>query len=92
VPSDNLEYTGSESFDFTIAPKELTITDLVIADKAYDGNTTANISGTPSLDGIVGSDTVNLTNGTPTFVNRNVGDDIAINLTAFSLAGADAHN
>jgi len=92
VPSDNLEYTGSEIFDFTIAPKELTITSLVIADKTYDGNTIANISGTPSLDGIVGSDAVNLTNGTPTFVSKNAGDDIAINLTAFSLAGIDAHN
>jgi Domain of unknown function. len=92
VPSDNLEYTGSESFDFTIVPKELTITALVIADKTYDGNTTANISGTPSLDGIVGSDTVNLINGTPTFVSKNAGADIVINLTVFSLIGADAHN
>jgi len=92
VPSDNLEYTGSESFDFTIAPEELTITGLVIADKTYDGNTTANISGTPSLIGIVGSDTVNLINGTPTFVSKNAGDDITINLTAFSLTGIDAHN
>ena len=92
VPSDNLEYTGSESFDFTIAPEELTITGLVIADKTYDGNTTANISGTPSLIGSVGSDTVNLINGTPTFVSKNVGADIVINLTAFSLTGIDAHN
>lgn len=78
--------------DFTIAKKKLTIENLKVADKTYDGLATANISGTPILTGVVNGDDVTLVNGTPSFTSVNAGRYIAINFTDFSLTGIDADN
>ena len=78
--------------DFTIAKKKLTIENLKVADKTYDGLATATISGTPTLNGVVNGDDVTLVNGTPSFTSVNAGRDIAINFTDFSLTGIDADN
>ena len=78
--------------DFTIAKKKLTIENLKVADKTYDGLATATISGTPTLNGVVNGDDVTLVNGTPSFTSVNADRDIAINFTDFSLTGIDADN
>ena len=105
VPTDVGEYTIKAIFaatsnykevittaDFTIAKKKLTIENLKVADKTYDGLAAAAISGTPILTGIVNGDDVTLVNGTPSFTSVNAGRDIAINFTDFSLTGIDADN
>ncbi len=59
--------------------------------KVYDGNTAATIS-SRSLTGQLGGDTVNLSGGTATFADKNVGTAKVVNGTGFSLTGADAGN
>ena len=56
-----------------IFAKELTITDLAVRDKQYDGKNTAEIDGTPALAGVVDGDVLELVNGTPTFDSVTIG-------------------
>ena len=61
------------------------------ANKVYDGNNLATVTGR-SLTGVVSGDTVSLTGGTATFINKNVANGKAVTLTGASLAGADKDN
>lgn len=71
----------------SISAKELTIADLKVKDKQYDGKNTAAIDGTPALDGVVDGDVLTLVNGVPTFDSVKIGKNIAISFTAFTLSG-----
>jgi hypothetical protein len=79
------------SADITAA--ELSITGLTGDDKIYDGTTEASASGTPVLSGLISGDDVTIS-GTPvyTFASPNVGTDIEIITTGFSLSGSDSSN
>ena len=81
-----------QSVTASITPKELTVEKLAVADKVYDGTNTASISGMPELKGVVGTEDVNLVNGTPSFKSTAVGKDILISFTPFSLTGDDIGN
>ena len=70
-----------------ISAKELTITDLAVKDKQYDGKNTAEIDGTPALVGAVDGDVLELVNGVPTFDSVTVGKNIPVSFTAFTLSG-----
>lgn len=70
-----------------ISAKELTIADLKVKDKQYDGKNTAEIDGTPALVGVVDGDVLTLVNGVPTFDSVKIGKNIAISFTAFTLSG-----
>lgn len=70
-----------------IFAKELTITDLAVRDKQYDGKNTAEIDGTPALAGVVDGDVLELVNGTPTFDSVTIGKNITVSFTAFTLSG-----
>ncbi len=92
--------TGDDASNYTltqpsltadITAKELTITNANAANKVYDGNTTAIISGA-ALNGVVGSDAVTLEDETSgTFAQENVGTNLAVT-TAMTISGADASN
>ena len=71
----------------SISAKELTISDLKVKDKQYDGKNTAAIDGTPTLVGVVDGDMLTLINGVPTFDSVKIGKNIAISFTAFTLSG-----
>lgn len=71
----------------SISAKELTIADLKVKDKQYDGKNTAAIDGTPTLVGVVDGDVLTLVNGVPTFDSVKIGKNIAISFTAFTLSG-----
>ena len=71
----------------SISAKELTISDLKLKDKQYDGKNTAAIDGTPALVGVVDGDVLTLINGVPTFDSVKIGKNIAISFTAFTLSG-----
>lgn len=71
----------------SISAKELTIADLKVKDKQYDGKNTAEIDGTPALVGVVDGDVLTLINGVPTFDSVKIGKNIAISFTAFTLSG-----
>ncbi|NLT74881.1 MAG: hypothetical protein GXX98_00015, partial [Planctomycetes bacterium] len=71
----------------------LTVTGLTGDNKPYDGTTDATASGTATLDGILCEDAVTLA-GTPvyTFAQADVGTDIEITTSGYTLAGDDAGN
>ncbi|MCC2232229.1 YDG domain-containing protein [Lachnospiraceae bacterium CLA-AA-H215] len=71
----------------SISAKELTIADLKVKDKQYDGKNTAEIDGTPALVGVVDGDVLTLISGVPTFDSVKIGKNIAISFTAFTLSG-----
>jgi phosphotransferase system IIA component len=92
-----LALTGANAANYTltqpgitanITPLALTITGITISNKNYDGTTIATISGSASLNGILGIDTVQLS-GTPTaaFVSKNVGTGISVTIAGYSLTG-----
>lgn len=98
----NITISGEDAANYTvnstaetvakIIVKELTIKNLAVADKTYDGLAAATISGTPTLSGVVSDEQVTLINGIPTFSTVMAGNDIAINFTDFSISGTDIGN
>ncbi|MBQ7283672.1 MAG: hypothetical protein IJW74_02295, partial [Oscillospiraceae bacterium] len=82
--------TDDVTLVFTIAPKGLKVM-VTVADKIYDGNTNATIAHS-YLIGIVDGDDVGLIDGVPTFTSAEVGDNIPVKFTKFSLKHKDAYN
>ena len=76
-----------ESVTADITAKAVTIDNLRIKDKLYDGLTTAEIDGTPTLVGLVEGDRLQLVCGTPTFDSAAIGKNIPVTFTAFALQG-----
>jgi trimeric autotransporter adhesin len=89
---NNYVVTFANNATGVITEKELTVSGLSVADKVYDGNTDANISGTPALVGVEELDDVSLT-GTAAgeFNTANVGVN-TIDISGFSLTGDDSGN
>ncbi|MDD7884414.1 YDG domain-containing protein [Flavivirga sp. 57AJ16] len=87
----NLQASPTKIDVTTAAPIALTITGLTGSDKEYDDTTAGSASGTASLSGILGGDTVTLS-GSPvfTFASANVGTGITITTAGYTLSGADA--
>lgn len=77
----------------TVSQKALTVTGLTAQNKVYDGLTTATVTGTAALSGVVSPDVVSLT-GSPsfTFSSANVGTGISVSTSGYSLIGGDAAN
>lgn len=75
--------------EFTIAKKQLTVTGTTVADKNYDGNTTANVT-VATLEGVVEGDDVTVS-ASGTFASAAVGKDITVTVT-YRISGADSAN
>ncbi|MBS1501310.1 MAG: hypothetical protein JST32_04565, partial [Bacteroidetes bacterium] len=77
----------------TVNKAVLTITGLSANSKTYDRTTVATLSGTATLNGIIGSDVVTL-GGVPsaTFAGANAGAGIAVTVTGYTIGGANAGN
>ncbi|WP_165390998.1 YDG domain-containing protein [Pseudoduganella lutea] len=86
----NYTLSGSQTTTAAITPRPLDATGIRAADKIYDGNRNATLSGT--LSGAIAGDAVALDGATGQFDSKNVGTDKAVNITGGSLAGADAAN
>jgi hypothetical protein len=78
---------GYAASTLTITPALLTVTGATVANKVYDGNTSATLAG-GTLSGVFAGDTVTLTQA-GTFVSNNVGTGIAV-IATDSLGGASA--
>ncbi|WP_284343841.1 YDG domain-containing protein [Dyella mobilis] len=75
----------------TITKATLTVNGTAVGTKTYDGNTTAQLSGS-QLQGVFSGDNVTLGNdSTGTFASPNAGTGIAVS-TGMSVSGADAGN
>lgn len=81
---------GEQPIDVKISPKALTA-DVTVEDKPYDGTTQAVITGA-KLQGVCGSDEVQLTTGTAQFANSDVEADKTVILDGFAITGKDAGN
>jgi hypothetical protein len=90
----NYAAPGSQAFTTgAITAKGLTVSGLAAASRAYDGTTTATVSGTPVLSGVASGDTVTVV-GTATgaFANKNVGTGRTVTVAGLSLGGVSAGN
>ncbi len=95
--SDTLTGAGAGNYVLTqptglsgnITPASLTVNGTSVANKVYDGTTTASLSG-GTLSGLVGSDSVTLTQS-GAFASANAGNGVAVN-AADSLSGVSASN
>jgi hypothetical protein len=84
----NYSWTAPTGSLGTITTAPLTISNVAVANKLYDGTNTATITGT--LTGIVVGETVTL-NGTGTFASSAVANGISVTSTA-TLAATDSGN
>ena len=90
--------TGSSAGNYTlsaqpenatadISAKELTVGNLKVKNKQYDGRNTAEIDGTPVLVGLVGGDSLTLLCGEPSFDSVEIGKNIPVSFTGFAVFG-----
>ncbi len=89
---DNYKVNATATANGRIKAKKLTVSGLAVADKYYDATNKAEFSGSPSLEGLVSGDEVSLVNGVPSFTSEEIGEDIEVSFTDFSLEGADSTN
>ena len=89
---NNYSYTFDYKMNGVITAKTLTVSGLSATSRPYDGTTNAEVTGTPSLVGIVGSDDVSLV-GTANgpFDSVNAGNR-TVTVSGLSFAGADSDN
>jgi len=89
------------SFDhhaiFTITPAPLTLTNIQVKNKEYDGTTTAEYEPDSEhnikIEGYFGNDQVKIsTTGTPYFLDSEIGCNKFITFTEFELTGTHAKN
>lgn len=87
---------GDSKWTFTIVPKPVTITGISAQGKVYDGNTDADITGTPAISGLVAGDkndvTVDPTNATAKFADADAGTAKKVTFTGYALTGTKAGN
>ncbi|WP_246038936.1 beta strand repeat-containing protein [Peristeroidobacter soli] len=93
VDARNYELIQPTGLTANITPASITVAGVIADDKVYDAGVTATLSGTATMSGVLGTDVVALS-GTPSalFADKNVGNDIAVTVFGYSLAGADASN
>jgi predicted nucleotidyltransferase len=89
----NYVFTQPSGLTASITAKSLTVSGLLAQDKEYDNNTTAVLSGTPVLSGLIEGDDVTI-NGTPlgTFTDQQVGTDKPVIVTGLTISGNDTAN
>ena len=76
LTSNTASGTGS------ITAKQLTLTGAAVANKVYDGTTLATLTANGTLTGLVGNETLNLTNEAAAFTTASVGTGKTVNITA----------
>jgi hypothetical protein len=84
-------FTGTASGNFTINRRPLTV-GFLAADKPYDGNTSATVTGRTIASGLVSGDDVIVTGGTAVFAGINADNNITVTATGFTLSGDDSGN
>ncbi|OYQ49657.1 beta strand repeat-containing protein [Flavobacterium aurantiibacter] len=76
-----------------INQRVLSIAGITVEDKVYDGTTTAQFSGLPSLNGIVGSESVSVSGVIELeFQNANAENDKTLTIGGIALVGIDSGN
>lgn len=88
------KYAGSKTATFIVAQKELTIAvgTLAVTSKAYDGDTSATLTGTPIITGTASGDIVTVKDFAGVFATANPATGIKVTVTGFALDSADKNN
>lgn len=84
--------SASSTMEFEIQPKEVTISDVKVADKTYDGMTNATITNAGTLSVNYDGDNLAIVIGKAAYDNKNVGTDKAVSFNGFELSGSAAGN
>ncbi|MBS7787103.1 hypothetical protein KIH23_07315, partial [Flavobacterium sp. CYK-55] len=89
----NYSLTQPSGLSGNITPLALTISGLSGVSRVYDRTTAATLSGTATLNGVIGTDDVAIS-GTPSasFASKTVGTNKPITVTGYTLSGAQAGN
>lgn len=95
-----LSSTGATTLTISIPssnvqPKTLTISGISADNKVFDGTTTATLSGTPVLNGVLSWDITNvILGGTPIadFDNPNIGSNIPVIVSGYTISGSASSN
>jgi hypothetical protein len=82
----------SANKSISITAQTLTLSGISIANKTYNGNTSASIVGYPTLVGLLLGDTVTLSSGSAaaTFANATVGANKAVTVSGYSISGGNS--
>ena len=88
----NYSYSGITTDLSDITPKLLSINGFLVFNKAYDGNTLANIIRAGTLSGIISGDTVGFFYSNATFDNPAIGINKTVTLNGVTLNGDAALN
>ncbi|MBI4985020.1 MAG: hypothetical protein HZC24_06680 [Rhodocyclales bacterium] len=90
----NYSYAATLSGTGNITARPLSIDGLTIANKVYDGNTTASVTGTASFGNIISGDAVSVDGAiaTASFLDANAGTGKPVSVAGLSLTGVDAGN
>ena len=89
--TDKFKATYS-TMTYKITPRDVTISEITVSGKIYDGNTYAEITSDGVISGIVGSDKVSVVRGKANFDDKNVGVGKDVTFTEFAITGDDAAN
>lgn len=79
----------------TITPASINVINVTAQDKIYDGNRNATLnSGAASLTGVFAGDTVTVVSSAASglFASKNVGTNIAVTASGYTISGTDAAN
>ncbi|MFJ3313895.1 YDG domain-containing protein [Herbaspirillum huttiense] len=88
----NYNVVQPSGLNATISKADLAVAGLSVANKIYDGTTTATLTGTGSVTAL-GSDVVTLSgSGAASFANKNVGTGKSIVISGYTLGGTDGGN
>ena len=91
-PAANVNIVTSASGN-TVTPLGLTISGLSSQDKIFDGNTTATLLGSATLNGVLFSDDVSLAgSAVANYSSASVGGPYVVTVSGFSLTGTKAAN
>ena len=88
--SGSFTASTSAAYGYTVTAMPLTITGVTAANKVYDGNATAALTG-GAVSGVISGETVTVVPGTGAFASANVGTQ-AVTASAYALGGSNAGN
>jgi len=83
---------GQPYFVGDITQLQLSWTTGIVSDKEYDRNTSATVTTAPTLQGIISPDVVNVSTGTATFEDENVGNSKTVTGSGWGITGPAAGN
>ena len=90
--ASNYDVVQPTGLTATINKATLNVMGVSVADKVYDANTSATLTGTAAVNGIAGDDVSLAGSGSAAFLDKNVGVNKTVTVSGYTLGGLDAGN